>query len=547
MNSLFELLRGLGSGRLIAMGGMAAGLVGFFIYIAVQVGTPPMALLYGGLDLEDSADIATTLDGMGIPYEVLGNGSQIMVQEDDVARLRLTLASEGLPTGGNVGYEIFDQGGALGTTSFVQEVNLVRALEGELARTIRTLDLVAGARIHLVLPKRELFQRDTRDPSASVILTMRGGRRLEAGQVLAIQHLVAAAVPELMPSQISIIDDQGALLARADEEDIAGDGRTGRIDEFRIAFERRLKTNIETMLERSLGTGKVWAEVSVDLNHDQVTKNEEFFDPNGQVARSTQTIEDANEARDARGAQPVTVAQNLPDAEGAGNNAGVNEINSLRTEETVNFEITRTMTETVTNAGALTRLSVAVMVDGTYIGIAPEDSYVARSEIEVEQITELVRSAVGFDANRGDQVSVINMQFARMEAPEVVEVETFLGLGRDDYFRVAELMIFAIIAMLVVLLVLRPLVSRALSIAQAVAQAAAAEQAAEAQLIAQQQAALGAPGMEGAEPVSEVEQMIDLAQVEGRVRASSLKKVGELVDDHPEEALAIIRNWLYQG
>ena len=547
MNSLFELLRGLGGGRLIAMGGMAAGLVGFFIYIAVQVGTPPMALLYGGLDLEDSADIATTLDGMGIPYEVLGNGSQIMVPEGDVARLRLTLASEGLPTGGNVGYEIFDQGGALGTTSFVQEVNLVRALEGELARTIRTLDLVAGARIHLVLPKRELFQRDTRDPSASVILSMRGGRRLEAGQVLAIQHLVAAAVPELMPSQISIVDDQGGLLARGVEEDIAGDGGTGRIDEFRIAFERRLKTNIETMLERSLGTGKVWAEVSVDLNHNQVTKNEEFFDPNGQVARSTQTIEDANEARDARGAQPVTVAQNLPDAEGAGNNAGVNEINSLRTEETVNFEITRTMTETVTNAGALTRLSVAVMVDGTYIGIAPEDSYVARSEIEVEQITELVRSAVGFDADRGDQVSVINMQFARMEAPEVVEVEAFLGLGRDDYFRVAELMIFAIIAMLVVLLVLRPLVSRALSIAQAVAQAAAAEQAAEAQLIAQQQAALGAPGMEGAEPVSEVEQMIDLAQVEGRVRASSLKKVGELVDDHPEEALAIIRNWLYQG
>ena len=547
MNSLFEMLRGLGGGRLIAMGGMAAGLVGFFIYIAVQVGTPPMALLYGGLDLEDSADIATTLDGMGISYEVLGNGSQIMVPEGDVARLRLTLASEGLPTGGNVGYEIFDQGGALGTTSFVQEVNLVRALEGELARTIRTLDLVAGARIHLVLPKRELFQRDTRDPSASVILTMRGGRRLEAGQVLAIQHLVAAAVPELMPSQISIIDDQGGLLARGVEEDIAGDGGTGRIDEFRIAFERRLKTNIETMLERSLGTGKVWAEVSVDLNHNQVTKNEEFFDPNGQVARSTQTIEDANEARDARGAQPVTVAQNLPDAEGAGNNAGVNEINSLRTEETVNFEITRTMTETVTNAGALTRLSVAVMVDGTYIGIAPEDSYVARSEIEVEQITELVRSAVGFDANRGDQVSVINMQFARVEAPEVVEVEAFLGLGRDDYFRVAELMIFAIIAMLVVLLVFRPLVSRALSIAQAVAQAAAAEQAAEAQLIAQQQAALGAPGMEGAEPVSEVEQMIDLAQVEGRVRASSLKKVGELVDDHPEEALAIIRNWLYQG
>jgi flagellar M-ring protein FliF len=325
---------------------------------------------------------------------------------------------------------------------------------------------------------------------------------------------------------------------------MAAGGGTDRIDEFRIAFERRLKTNIETMLERSLGTGKVWTEVSVDLNHDQVTKNEEIFDPNGQVVRSTQTIEDANETRDARGAQPVTVAENLPDAEGAGNNAGVNETNSLRTEETVNFEITRTMTETVTNVGALTRLSVAVMVDGTYTGIAPEDSYVARSDVELEQITELVRSAVGFDANRGDQVSVINMRFARVETPELVEVKAFLGLGRDDYFRVAELMIFAVIAMLVVLLVLRPLVSRALSIAQAQAQTAAAEQA---RLIAQQTPALAAPGMEGAEGVSEVDQMIDLAQVEGAVRASSLQKVGELVDQHPEEALAIIRNWLYQG
>jgi flagellar M-ring protein FliF len=538
VNSLVEMLRGLGRGRLIAMGGMASGLVGFFIFIAVQVSTPPMALLYGGLDLEDSADIATTLDGIGIPYEVLGNGSQIMVPESEVARLRLTLASEGLPTGGNVGYEIFDRGGALGTTSFVQEVNLVRALEGELARTIRTLDLVAGARIHLVLPKRELFQRDTRDPSASVILTMRGGRRLESGQVLAIQHLVAAAVPELMPSQISIVDDQGGLLARGVEEDIAGGGGTGRIDEFRIAFERRLKTNIETMLERSLGAGKIWAEVSVDLNQQQVTTNEEFFDPNGQVVRSTQTIEDANDTRDARGAQPVTVANNLPDAEGAGNNAGVNETNSLRTEETVNFEITRTMTETVTDAGALTRLSVAVMIDGTYVGIAPDDTYVARSEIEIQQITDLVRSAVGFDADRGDQVSVINMRFARVESPEIIEIDAFLGLGRDDYFRIAELMVFAIIAMLVVLLVLRPLVSRALSIAQAQAEAAAAEQAAEAQLIAQQQMALAGPGGEDS---------IDMAQVEGRVRASSLKKVGELVDKHPEEAIAIIRNWLYQG
>ena len=200
----------------------------------------------------------------------------------------------------------------------------------------------------------------------------------------------------------------------------------------------------------------------------------------------------------------------------------------------------------MTEAGALKRLTVAVLVDGTYAGTAPNETYTPRTQQNLDQIAALVKSAVGFDAKRGDSVEVINMQFARVQAEPIEEVRAFLGLGKDDYFRVAELLIFAIVALLVVLLVLKPLVTRALSIAQAQAQAAAAEQAAEAQLIAAQQQALIAPEAAQA-PVSEVEQMIDIANIEGAVRASSIKKIGELVDKHPEEALAILRNWLYQG
>ena len=231
-----------------------------------------------GLEVTDSLGSARTLTFSFLK----GNRTALA---DAGAANAIAIVNTPVPTAYEAGQMFRFTKGTTNTAATTLNVNALGAKALESAGAARTLDLVAGARTHLVLPKRELFQRDTREPSASVILTMRGGRRLEANQVLAIQHLVAAAVPQLMPSRISIVDDQGALLARGVVEDIAGGGGVSRIDEFRIAFERRLKTNIETMLERSLGAGKVWAEVSVDLNHDQVTRNEEFFDPNGQVVQ----------------------------------------------------------------------------------------------------------------------------------------------------------------------------------------------------------------------------------------------------------------------
>ncbi len=541
-----EMLRGMGTNRLVAMGVVAAGLIGIFLYLATQVGQPTMALLYGSLDLRDAGEITKRLDTMGVKYELRSDGTQVYVPDDRVLQLRVALAQEGVPAGGSIGYEIFDTTSALGTTSFIQDVNLQRALEGELARTIRAIDSVNQARVHLVLPKRELFSRDTRKASASIVIQTRGSRRLDSGQIAAIQNLVAAAVPDLSPTHISIVDDKGNLLARGTDE-AAGPGALAatRMEEVRTAFETRLKGSIEQMLERSLGAGKVWAEISAELDRNSVTTHEEIFNPDGQVVRSTQTIGDTNNTRDNTGPTPVTVATNLPEAAAAGQVGAANTTAAVHNEETVNYEITKKMTQTVTEAGALTRLSVAVLVDGTYTGAAPNETYQPRSQADLDQIAALVRSAVGYDQKRGDQVSVQNMQFARTVELFTPTPTAFLGLGKDDYFRVGELFIFAIVALLVVLLVLKPLVTRALSIAQAQAQAAAAEQAAEAGLIAAQQAALSAP--EESVPVSEMEQMIDMAQVEGRVRSSSLKKIGELVDKHPEEALAILRNWLYQG
>src|SRR5690606_39076012 len=219
VNALVQTLRNLGPLRLAALGGVGLALIGFFVYLTARLATPEMALLYGDLEMTDSAEIVARLESMGVPYRLRRAGSEILVPADQALRLRMAMAEEGLPSGGAVGYEIFDRVDSLGTTSFVQEVNRLRALEGELARTIRSISQVKSARVHLVIPRRELFSRERSEPGASIILMMERGAALERSQVLAIQHLVAAAVPRLKPSAISIVDDHGTLLARGTEDD----------------------------------------------------------------------------------------------------------------------------------------------------------------------------------------------------------------------------------------------------------------------------------------------------------------------------------------
>ena len=225
MNGLVESLRRLGPTRLLVMGILGAALLAAFFVLVQRVGAPKMALLYGDLSVEDSSEIVGQLEAEGVPFELEANGRRIMVPGDRALRLRLAMAREGLPAGGSVGYELFDRGQSLGTTSFVQNINRLRALEGELSRTIRTIDRIAAARVHLVLPRRDVFARERRKPSASIALRMRGSSRLDAGQVRAVQHLVAAAVPDLEPERVSIIDDRGQLLSRGGGAATAGAGR----------------------------------------------------------------------------------------------------------------------------------------------------------------------------------------------------------------------------------------------------------------------------------------------------------------------------------
>jgi flagellar M-ring protein FliF len=552
---------------------VAAGILAFFIFLTSRLASPEMSLLYAELDGHDTGQIVTRLEQLKVPYRLTGDGSQIFVPAEQVARLRVAMAEDGLPSGGSIGYEIFDRSEGLGTTNFVQNINHLRALEGELARTIRSINLVKQARVHLVLPRRELFSRDRQDPSAAIVLAMRGSRRLDRNQVLAIQHMVAAAVPGLQPNLVSIVDDKGTLLARgASTDDLQSVASTAA--EMQIGYETRLTRTIEKLIERSVGPGNVRAEVSAEMDFDRVTENAEIYDPDGQVVRSTQTVEESSNALDGQVPPPVTVGNNLPDAGLPQLGDGTSSSNrTARTEETVNYEITRTVKTHVRESGLVRRLSVAVLVNGTMTdGTDGEPVYQPRSDEEMQQITALVRSAVGLNEERGDTLQIVNLRFADVENPLASVADTgLLGFSKVELMRIAEILVLGVVGILVLLLVVRPVVSRLLEAAPAASQggggllpdmsAAQPALAGPGALIGAELpgGAVGAPAGTAAalaQPAgtalldedmpSEVDAMIDLNKVEGRVRASSIRKIGEIVEKHPEEAVAIVRNWLYQ-
>lgn len=541
--------------RLAAVAGVSLLLIGFFVYLMTRLSIGDMALLYSDLDTRDSANIAGELDAMAVPYTLRDGGSTILVPEDQVDRLRLAMAREGLPSGGSVGYEVFDEGDGFGTTTFQQTMNRQRALEGELARTIGAMANVRQARVRLVLPERELFSRDRAEPSASVFLSLdRGG--LAPDQVAAVQHLVAASVLRLQPSGVAVIDDRGNVLAAGPGTDDEAALLTSA-EQLRAARERQLREQIEALLSRSVGVGRVRAEVAIEMDYDRVVTNSEIYDPESQVAISSQFVEEESSSNEGDGLDPVTVAGNLPEAEDAPA-LGEPTANSQtsRTEETTNFVVSRTVEDRVREGGVVRRLSVAVMVDGHYTEEAEGNLvYEPRGDAELAQMAALVRSAIGYDGARGDSVEVVNMRFASEEEmfPERVETGP-LGMTTSELFRLAEILVLGVVAVLVVLLVVRPLLVRAL---EGSSGPATVDEELDGLLTDQTglQRALAGPGMSATPELAvptesdtaELDALIDIGQVEGRVRASSLRKVGEIIEKHPEEAASIIRNWLYQG
>ena len=580
MPAFVSFFRTLGATRIIAMGAVTIALMAFFAYLIVRATAPQMSPLFTDLSMEDSSAIIKDLERQGIQYEIKNDGAIVLVPHDLIPRLRMKLAEGGLPKGGGIGYEIFDKSDALGATSFVQNINHLRALEGELSRTIRAIDRVQQARVHLVLPERQLFSREKAEPSASIVLKVRG--TLEASQVRAIRHLIASAVNGLKPQRVSVVDETGRLLADGAADDSGGGSGT---DERKVAYERRLREQVESIVTSVVGPGHARVQLSADFDFNRITQTSDKYDPETRVVRSSQTREEVSGGGDAN-AGGVSVGNELPGANQAPAGQQQPRDQNRKTEEIVNYEISRTTKTEVIEGGRVNRISVAVVVDGIYAkNDKGEIAYQPRGKEEIDHIAALVRSAIGFDAKRGDQVEVANLRLAETPSFPISEPTGWMGMlqfTKDDIMHWVEVGVMSVLALLVLMLGIRPIIRRITSPEGAAAAAIAGVPGA--RLVtgpggvtmavgpdgkpltvpagggvnittggAGSITSAGGPnvsivGSDEAVAISNrTSAMIDIAKVQGQVHAQSVQKVGELADQNPGETVAIIRGWLHDA
>lgn len=536
MNSFTQLLLKAGPTRLFAMLGIAAVVAALLFTLVFRMGGEAKALLFAGVETREMAEITQRLEAADIPYEIREDGGSIYVARSEVFNARMMLSADGLPSRGSIGYEIFDEPDALGQTQFQQNINRLRALEGELSRTIGSLDGVASARVHLVLPERQLFSRDAEQPTASIVIQLRRDE-LTAGQVRAIRNLVASATPGLSANRVTIVDETGRLLAAAQSsEDSAAEG----IDARQVATEDRIRRTVTDIVEGIVGQGNARVQVTADMDFNRVSETRQTFDPEGRVVRSTSSTEETSQS--AGSSRGTTAGANVPDPAGGGSGGGSQD-GSESSQETVNYEISNTTRTEISEGGRVRRLSVAVAVNGSMTPGADgaAATYTARTEEEMQRLTSLVRSAVGFNQERGDTVEVVNTQFASMapggEAAAAPGMFDFLG--GLDVMRIVEIVAALIAALAFVFFVLRPLVGGLIR-GGANAAGAGAIPALAGPSGSGGGAAVALPSPDGAAN----DPGIDIAQINGRVRASSVKKVAEVVDQHPDESVQIIRGWL---
>nr|WP_248311545.1 flagellar basal-body MS-ring/collar protein FliF [Bosea sp. ASV33] len=530
-------------------------LVGFFGFVMLRMSQPAMSVLFSDLGSQDVSAILKDLDARGIKYELRGDGQTVLVPKADVPRLRLDLAGKGIPAGGGVGYEIFDKGDAFSSTSFVQNINHLRALEGELSRTIRSIGRVQAARVHLVIPERRLFERDREPPRASIALKLAGD--LDAAQVRAVRHLVASAVDGLKPERVSIVDERGRLLADGAQSD---QGMIGLgIEERQTAIEKRIKGQVEDIVASVVGYGRARVQVSAALDTNRVESRSESYDPESRVLRSSQNRTEASTTTEG-GNGAVTVGNELPGAQQTQGTQQNQRENSSKNEEVANYEISRTTRTEVLEGGRVKKLSVAVLVDGNYTrSPAGELSYQPRNNEELDRIGELVRTAVGFDQGRGDKVEVVNLRFAEAppapaELTDQTLMQQLLSFTREDLARFAELGVISLLTVIVLMTVVRPLLKQVLAADNSNVRAIPSFMRNGAVLAGETGDPAGRAvtvGSDGEHLPIEVdaapsERMLAIAQVKGQLKAQSVEKIGALVSQNPADSVAVLRSWIHE-
>jgi flagellar M-ring protein FliF len=430
VKQLAGFFRSLSPGKRMTLITLVLGTIGAFAILLTWSGGVELRLLYSNLEAEDANAIVLKLKEQKTPYRIGADGRSILVPAESLHEIRMQLASAGLPQGSGIGFEVFDNA-KLGMSEFAQNVNYQRALQGELARTITRIAEVESCRVHLVLPERSLFISDEQPASASVTVKLKPGRRLSQDQVNGIVHLVSSSVARLTPEQIALVDSSGRLLSGSKGKTGYGGLSLDQI-EYQAQVEKNLESRVKSMLEQALGEGRAIVRLSCGFDFKRKEKTEEQYLPENRVVRSEQNLSESSRNAENTPQGVPGVRANIPGPDQPDNrNTGTGNSSFDKQDRTVNYEIGKVTSRTLEPVGEITRVSVAVLVDGTYKSVpkkdaAPEREYVARSAEEMKKIEQLVQRAVNFDPDRGDKVEVVNIPF---EASESARADTAKGAG----------------------------------------------------------------------------------------------------------------------
>lgn len=528
----------LGARRLAALAA-----IGLAVFLAVGFGAyylsrPAQETLYTGLDREDVGRMGAVLKDAGIPFDVSSDGTSLLVSYGNTAQARMLLAEKGLPHSTKSGYELFNDLGSLGLTSFMQEVTKVRALEGELARTIQGMKGVKAARVHIVLPEPGSFRREQQPASASVVIRTSPADDTSSAQ--AIRHLVAAAIPGMTVDKVTVMNTEGTLLS---SEDNVANASSGKLANLEKTVGLEIQDNIRRTLAPYLGIGNFEISVAARLNTDKVSTNETIFDPESKVERSTRTVRETEVSQNRTGQRPTTVQQNLPEETVRSDSSDSSSEDNQRREELTNYEISSKTIQTISDGYSIRNLSVAVLVNKSRItSLLGDGANPAEIGEKVAEIEQLVSSAAGFKKDRGDQIKVAAVSFVDdsgvlqpVPGPSIAEI-----LMRQFGTVVNALTILALCAMLI-WFGLRPAVRMLIARHQA-----------DIEIQREQMAALAAAEAKEIE-AAEQDHLMKQAALEDNsgqplieMPRTPQRKLEQIVELSEEQAAAVLKQWLRQ-
>jgi len=502
--------------------GLLASAVLVFILLMVWLNQPTFGVLYSNLAQKDASRVVQMLKKQNVPYKLTSGGTTVLVPEKQIYDLRLQLAGENALQGQGVGFEIFNKS-QIGQTDFVQQVNYQRALQGELARTIAELPQVSSARVHLVLPEKSLFIEEQNPATASVLLNLQKGKELAEPEVESIVNVVRSAVEGLTKDSITVADTQGNLLYQPDEEGFSG--LSSKQLEYKSNLERLLQNRIQRMLAPVVGADSILAKVNTELDLSKRTIRKEIYDPDSAVVRSEKKSRE-------RSSGTTRLESGSPGPAYQGEQAGQNSGNSRemsRSQQTTNFEINKEERQVVVPEGQVERISVAVVVDGSYKqNQSGEAVFVPRSQEELDKIRGLVQNAIGYDSARGDSIEVASMPFQRPEAPPEPGLMDSLMKYAQRFWKP---LLNAVIVLLFLFLVVRPIVLAL--IRPQVSEEESAEVS-------------GLPQAEERAALGEADSEEEAAARESKKRFDDLKeRAAEIFEQNRDEGIHIVKQWLY--